>query len=206
MISTIIRGWLSDQDSPLALKFKLRLYGSERTRVDWLEKEDCQRVLDSIDPNVPNESILICGALLCGLRRVEMLRMTVADAEEAVRTKKLRVVGKCHKIRPIPIGEGYRSILRDYLRTRTDAGKNDRLLTCRFRKRTGIQFYGYHTLRRSYLRMLWKEKVPIETLAQLAGHESTDMTKEYIGVNMDDMTGAIQLLPVEIRTKPMTAR
>lgn len=51
--------------------------------------------------------------------------------------------------------------------------------------------YGNHTLRRTFGRQLWKNKVEIETIAKILGHENTKTTLEYIGANLDDMKSAI---------------
>ena len=44
-----------------------------------------------------------------------------------------------------------------------------------------------HTLRRTFGRTLWLSDVPVETIAKILGHRSTEQTLRYIGVSMDDM-------------------
>jgi len=39
---------------------------------------------------------------------------------------------------------------------------------------------------------MWLAGVPIETIASIMGHESTDMTLRYIGVNLTDQTKAFE--------------
>jgi hypothetical protein len=39
---------------------------------------------------------------------------------------------------------------------------------------------------------MWQEGVPIETVASIMGHETTEMTLRYIGVNLDDQVKAFQ--------------
>ena len=58
------------------------------------------------------------------------------------------------------------------------------------RRITGVHF-GNHTLRRTFGRQLWKNGVPIETISRILGHESVSMTLRYIGVNIGDMSSAI---------------
>lgn len=59
----------------------------------------------------------------------------------------------------------------------------------------GIGFhFSNHTLRRTFGRQLWKNKVEIEKIAEIMGHESIDQTLRYIGVNMDDMSTAMSRL------------
>ncbi|WP_400147749.1 tyrosine-type recombinase/integrase [Candidatus Methanarcanum hacksteinii] len=64
------------------------------------------------------------------------------------------------------------------------------------RKITGVHF-GNHTLRRTFGRQLWKNGIPIETIAKILGHESVSMTLRYIGVNIGDMSSAINGLSFE---------
>jgi len=39
---------------------------------------------------------------------------------------------------------------------------------------------------------MWLAGVPIETIASIMGHESTEMTLRYIGVNLSDQTKALE--------------
>lgn len=57
---------------------------------------------------------------------------------------------------------------------------------------TGIKFLGHHTLRRTGGRLMWLARVPIETIASVMGHESTEMTLRYFGVNLGDQCKAFE--------------
>lgn len=61
-------------------------------------------------------------------------------------------------------------------------------------KEAGISFLGHHTLRRTSGRLMWLAGVPIETIASVMGHESTEMTLQYIGVNLGDQTKAFEMM------------
>lgn len=50
-----------------------------------------------------------------------------------------------------------------------------------------------HTLRRTFGRTMFHSGVPVPTIAKLLGHESTEQTLKYIGINLDDMQSAMQL-------------
>ncbi len=39
---------------------------------------------------------------------------------------------------------------------------------------------------------MWLAGVPIETIATIYGHESTEMTLRYIGVNLSDQASAFE--------------
>ena len=51
-----------------------------------------------------------------------------------------------------------------------------------------FSFYGRkfdfsnHTLRRTFGRKQWKLGTPIETISEVLGHESVDVTKNYLGL------------------------
>ena len=51
--------------------------------------------------------------------------------------------------------------------------------------------FSHHTLRRTFGRNLWLRGIPIETISELLGHVSTDMTRLYLGLNLTDMRKAI---------------
>ena len=57
-------------------------------------------------------------------------------------------------------------------------------------RRAGIRF-SFHTLRRTGGRKYWECGVPIETIAQMMGHERMDMTKRYLGIELDHMREAM---------------
>jgi hypothetical protein len=46
--------------------------------------------------------------------------------------------------------------------------------------------FSNHTLRRSFGRRQWMLGTPIETIADMLGHESVEMTKRYLGLNLED--------------------
>ena len=46
--------------------------------------------------------------------------------------------------------------------------------------------FSNHTLRRTFGRRQWKLGTPIETIAEMLGHESIDMTRRYLGLNLTD--------------------
>jgi len=54
--------------------------------------------------------------------------------------------------------------------------------------------FSNHTLRRMGGRMLWKAGAPLETIKDILGHESTDQTVKYLGLNLDDQAESMDLL------------
>jgi integrase len=54
--------------------------------------------------------------------------------------------------------------------------------------------FSHHTLRRTAGRAMWKAGAPMETIAEILGHNNTIVTKKYIGVNFDDTQNAMRLM------------
>lgn len=69
----------------------------------------------------------------------------------------------------------------------------DKVVTLPLNKLLGFHFSN-HTLRRTFGRALFRAGVEVAVIAKILGHESTDVTLRYIGVDMDDMTKAMRRL------------
>ena len=67
----------------------------------------------------------------------------------------------------------------------------DKVVTLPLSSELGFSFSN-HTLRRTFGRALYRADVPVATIAAILGHESTDVTLKYIGVNLDDMRDAMR--------------
>lgn len=52
--------------------------------------------------------------------------------------------------------------------------------------------FSNHTLRRTFGRAMYRAGVEVATIAKILGHESTEVTLRYIGVDLDDMRSAMQ--------------
>ncbi len=57
-------------------------------------------------------------------------------------------------------------------------------------RESGVRIGGHHTLRRTGGRKLWIAGVPVETVSEILGHASVDMTIRYLGINISDMAKA----------------
>jgi len=151
------------------------------------------------------------------LRRIEVLRLKVQD----VRKDSIEVLGKGRfggKPRTVSLTPGESEAIigrwlevRNDLLSRTIGQQTDKLAVYlregkllpykrsaldavldRLKRESGISFKGHHTLRRTGGRLMWQEGVAIETVASIMGHETTEMTLRYIGVNLDDQAKAFQ--------------
>jgi len=52
--------------------------------------------------------------------------------------------------------------------------------------------FSNHTLRRTFGRIMYRSHVPVATISKLLGHESTEVTLRYLGIDMDDMNSAME--------------
>jgi len=197
-IYAVIRCFLLFCENSNALKYKVRVRGYSRQHIDWLTPIETEQILAT--PMTAREAVIIRAGLLQGTRRIEVVRITVFDAQQALRTGVLKVNGKGNKIREIPLHPGFAEALRAYLGQHADNAGDDRLLrigkeqvyknVVAFSLRFGRRF-STHTLRRTFGRNLWLRGIPIETISELMGHASTDMTRLYLGLNLSDMRKAI---------------
>lgn len=66
----------------------------------------------------------------------------------------------------------------------------DRAVIHKVRDRAGFDFSN-HTLRRTFGRTLYRAGIPIETISKLYGHDDTQTTIRYLGIDLDDMGSAL---------------
>ena len=193
-----------------------------RPRVDWLTPEQAHTVLES--PVISSiQRLAVVLALCMGLRRVELVRLSLKDIN--LEREYITVTGKGRaggKLRLVPFHERFKPALEDWLKDRAqivararNAPPNNLLiwldwdgtareynaikasgidgLIRRASRAVGVQFSA-HTLRRTFGRILWLSGVPVVTIARILGHSSTEQTLSYIGANLDDMAGAMNTI------------
>lgn len=197
---SILRVFLAVHGNRCMNRMRLRFRGYGRTRVDWLTPEETEQVFRT--PMTPREMLLIGAGLLQGMRRIETLRMSVRDAKEALETKNLRVRGKGRTERAIPLHEDFCVILQGFMACSDHEDDSATVLGIQrtaseevlrgFCSRFGRKIT-YHTLRRTFGRNLWLLGVKLETVSELLGHSSTDMTRLYLGLNLSDMKSALSV-------------
>lgn len=67
----------------------------------------------------------------------------------------------------------------------------DKVVTLPLSEALGFSFSN-HTLRRTFGRALYRAGVEVPTISAILGHESTDVTLKYLGINLDDMRDAMR--------------
>ena len=207
-------------DNHVFAKVKILWPSDTRPTVDWLTPDQARKILDS--DLTPLQEALITLELCAGLRRIEILRLTVDD----IHPNFLDIHGKGHiggKLRSVPIQQRVRKALDRWLDERRfiiESVKEPDYVTDKlFVYVHGKKIYGYsdvkatgidrhlkmvcqatgikfsnHTLRRTFARQLWLSGAPLVTIAKILGHTSTEQTLLYIGANNDDMQSAMALL------------
>lgn len=207
--------------------FRPRWPPVDRTHVDWLEPEVAEAFREAALESDPLTALMVHLELDVLLRRVEIMRLKVRDIHRDYITVlgKGRMGGKPRTVSLVP-GES-QAIIGRYLEWRrqlegeTEGPQTDHLVVYlrdgklhpfqrtaldnrlkALQMETGIRFLGHHTLRRTGGRLMWLAGVPVETISSIYGHESTEMTLRYIGVNLRDQTRAyeaVQNLRVQLQ-------
>ncbi len=170
------------------------------------------------------DSAVIALAFGLGLRRVEIIRAQVKDYRPEKKTLVVKH-GKGNKTRTLPIDDGAKDALDDWLLTRGDrpgalflgVNKGGRISSSRlssravhelFRKRTieaGVDAAAFHDLRRTFITTLLDQGVDLVTVAKLAGHSDPETTARYDRRKLDTRRKALAGLHVPFKRPKATA-
>lgn len=216
-----LRRWCSAFDAPVLRTWpKIKYPIDKRPNVDWLSEDETMKLLAW--PKTPLQETVIHLELCMGLRHVEVIRLKVDDIDWTCEF--IRVLGKGPEggsPRLVPFAAGTREILLRMIREREEMIRDalgtvppnlilwrrrrfchsyseegyglDKRVTLPLSKELGFHFSN-HTFRRTFGRAMFRASVPLPTIARILGHESTDVTLRYIGVDLDDMRDAMQKL------------
>jgi len=196
---TSVKGLLNFHEHPLGTKFHYYATGRDR-EVHWMTPAQMDFLLSQ--KLTPREGLMVCAGLYAGLRRCEVLRLTMADLYIAWRTGELSVYGK-RKVRSVPIHPDFRLAIQTYLSS-VGYGPGERALQIcpkhynaimrGLGRRTGVPCQS-HVLRRSFIRFLNSKRVPMPTIMAISGHSNQETTMAYICAPMDDMKEAVMEIP-----------
>lgn len=211
-----LRRWTEFYDNYVVAGMGIRWPRDGRPNADWLDHDEAVALL-RLPKTAPAELVVHCELCL-GMRRIEVLRLTV----DSFRGRYVEILGKGSlggKPRLMPYHRDTKTVLDRYmnyrnglikaarrtkaeapadlliyrqkltLKTYSDSGI-DRMLE-RLADELGYNFSN-HTLRRTFGRVMYRSGVQPATISRMLGHESIDMTLGYIGVDLDDMNGAMQ--------------
>lgn len=191
-----------------------------RPNVDWLSHEQAQELLDVW--KMPLDDMIVTLELLHGLRRIEVIRIRTTDIHLDEGYIEVRGKGRAGgKLRSIPMHPDFRRAYERWMEERNqmrleaeDDSAANLLVYLRNGKlhqyeeikgraiddhikqlseRTGIEFSN-HTLRRTFGRELYRSGVDITVIATIFGHSSTTQTLKYLGLELDDMAKAMEIM------------
>ena len=148
-------------------------------------------------PAGPRDAVVLALGLAAGLRRAEIASLDLSDLD--LEREVVRVHGKGNKVREVPIKGGTLEALRAWLACRGAepgplvgrVGKGGQLELRRLAPQAilrvcekrggeaGIEGFGAHDLRRTYISALLDQGVDLSLASDLAGHTSPTTTKRY---------------------------
>lgn len=155
-----------------------------------------------------------------GLRRAEIAKMRLSDFDADKATVKVRY-GKRGKTRTLPIDDGARDAVEDWLRVRgrepgallfgvnkggaiSSKRLNVRGIDELYAKRArlaGVENTSIHDLRRSFISDLLDKGVDVATISRLAGHDDPRTTLRYDRRKMEVRRAAVKMLHVPYRRR-----
>ncbi|MEI6795616.1 MAG: site-specific integrase [Methanomassiliicoccales archaeon] len=190
-----------------------------RIHADWLRPMDAVNLLDHAKGM---ERIIVHLELCLGLRRVEVLRLKMQDLR--LGHLDVLGKGTCGgKPRSVPMHRDTMAELAYYMQLRNmqiaEAQARDPNVTIPvslliYRKgsrllpyhknsidnrlgelseRIGLKF-GNHTLRRTFGRIAYYSGAKVATISAIMGHESEAQTMRYLGIEMDQMAEAMDMM------------
>ena len=218
----LLNGFVKEHGNLAIEKRRLRFHESPVRPRRALEPDQARRLLEAASRRGIVTHAFVAFEMLMGLRRCEVLRITLQDLE----TDALRVHGKGRgggKTRWVPYHSEVQRILPDLLAHRAqlveghdgeDPGwvfvhtgrsgelrswgptyVDDRIMSPVFEE-AGVRaaWYLNHALRRTFGRTLWSKGVPLEVVSDLLGHRDTKTTIRYLALRRDDMVSAMRVL------------
>lgn len=157
-----------------------------------------------------NDGPLLMTALYTGLRMSEVLNLKWSNID--FNAKELTVLNtedfhtKSYRNRTIPMSEALCEYLLE-LKKRTPCSeflflnrygnplKDGRYVIQRIIKKTGIDYFTFHDLRRSFATLLGASQPDIKAVQELLGHQDIRTTMQYLRVSEDRRKKVITHLP-----------
>lgn len=186
---------------------------TEKTGIRWFDRKEENALLRSVERSGTKRDIAIIKLVLnTGLRVAELCSLRWSEIIINERKGVLTVLqGKGGKRREVPLNYDARQVLLD-LGYKQNAGKKEWIFIGQRGKLTprGVQtlFRKYadpvklknlspHSLRHTFCKNLLNAGISLEKIAILAGHESLDTTRLYLGPSLKDLEGAVEAISEE---------
>ena len=186
--------WLSrsipDEDYRRIKDVVKNLRGKARVAGRALDDNDVKSLDDGIRTVSDRDAALIVVLYICGLRRIEVVRLRGESFD--AKAGRLFARGKGDKERSIPVAEEWREVVQKHWSTIEPQApaflsKKNKPLTRSgvssivesFCKTTGVKRFTPHDLRRSFATHVLDRGGDIAVVQRLMGHESLDTTTIY---------------------------
>jgi integrase/recombinase XerC len=192
------------QRNPVRMLHNMRL--SERLPV-FLKEQETEFLMEEISFGEGfkgfTDRLILELLYLTGMRRSELTGLKDKDIEWSLR--QLRVLGKGHKERLLPIGEGMLEQLREYIAAKKQAGlQGEYLLVLQDGNKlydvyvyrvvkhylsqvTSLKKKSPHILRHTFATHLLHHGAGIQAIKDLLGHASIAATQIYTHINIEEL-------------------
>lgn len=188
--------WGMAKENPVA---KVKFFRENNKRLRYLEKEEIAKLLDACAPYLQS---IVQLALNTGMRKGELQNLQWSDVNFKEGFIVLRET-KNGEQRVIPMNGVAREALYSVAKKPESpyilSGKNGKPFN--FRKafdtammRAGISGFRFHDLRHTFASHLVMSGVDLNTVRELLGHKSLNMTLRYAHLSPDHKSRAVQLL------------
>ena len=188
----------TDRNLCAPLPFRLKLTKPDNQVTEYLEPDELAKLLKALDAEPPITGNLFRLALLCGLRRSELLRLEWSDVDLECEELLLRNT-KAGKDQRLPISENAAALLHSQPRMEgcpfvfpSPTGKRWPLATLdrvfkRLRKRADLPegFRVLHGLRHQYGSMLAEAGANLVELRDLLRHSDVRISQRYLHSSED---------------------
>ena len=189
--------WGVSKDTPMK---RIKLFKEDNMRMRYLTKEEIQRLVDNCPTYLKN--IVIC-ALNTGMRRGELLNLKWVDID--FRNKFIRLTRtKTKTQRMVPINSIVERLLLNLKERSTNEhtfcyNNGKRVISIenafkKARKNAEINDFKFHDLRHSAASYLVMNGVDLNTVKEILGHTTINMTMRYSHLSQDHKLRAVETL------------
>jgi site-specific recombinase XerD len=229
LVSEAADNGLIDEQTAASIK-RVKGAKSEGTRAgNWLTKQQAQALLDKPDPTTKKglrDRAVLAVMLGCALRREECANLTLEHIQQREgRWVIVDLIGKREKVRSVPMSAWVKVAVDGWIATAgiTEGAiwqpmrKGDRIATAEFGPgmssqaiwrvvkdyagELGHDNLAPHDLRRTAAKLMLAGGAKLEQISMVLGHSSLEVTKKYLGVDLDLQNAATDKIGLAIKAR-----
>jgi site-specific recombinase XerD len=229
LVSEAADNGLIDEQAAAAIQ-RVKGAKTEGTRAgNWLTRAQAQALLDAPDPTTKKglrDRAVLAVLLGCALRREECAELTVEHIQQREgRWVVVDLVGKRGKVRSVPMPAWVKVALDAWTAVAgITAGsvwrpmrKGDRIaaaeygaglssqaiwrVVTNYAKQLGYDNLAPHDLRRTAAKLMLAGGAKLEQISLVLGHSSLEVTKQYLGVDLDLQNAATDKIELAIQAR-----